>query len=152
MIQYTLRCENEHRFDSWFQSASAFDKLMSNGMLTCETCGSNTIEKAIMAPRVRTARSAATAPAQGESDPPIEQSLTTPETATERAIVDLKKHIEDNADYVGGNFAKEARSMHLGDTPERSIYGEANAEEARNLIEEGIPVAPLPFRPGRKSS
>ncbi len=151
MIQYTLKCENDHRFDSWFQSADAFDKLKASGLITCESCGSPKVEKAIMAPRVRTARAAASTIDEQQS-PSEAPDLNKPNNAAEIAIAELKKKIEDNADYVGGNFAEEARSMHLGDTPERSIYGEANAEEAKNLIEEGIPVAPLPFRPGRKSN
>ncbi|SHH73680.1 DUF1178 family protein [Cognatishimia maritima] len=153
MIQYALKCPDGHQFDSWFQNAAAFDKLRQAGMVTCAVCGSVDIEKAIMAPRVHPARSAAS-PAQ-EPEPvaaPKERPLSAPASAAEQALAEIKKHIEANSDYVGKNFAKEARAIHTGDAPERAIYGEANADEAKSLIEDGVPVAPLPFRPGRKSN
>jgi hypothetical protein len=70
----------------------------------------------------------------------------------EQAIAEIKKHVEENSHYVGKEFAKEARAMHLGDLPERPIYGEAKAEEAKSLIDDGIPVTPLPFTPNRKTN
>ena len=70
----------------------------------------------------------------------------------EQAIAEIKKHVEENSNYVGKDFAKEARAMHLGDLPERPIYGEAKAEEAKSLIDDGIPVTPLPFTPNRKTN
>lgn len=140
MIQFTLKCEADHRFDSWFQSAAAFDKLRGAGMVCCAVCGSTQVEKALMAPRVQTAR---TTP----------QADTASDTAArEQALAALRRKIEENSDYVGMNFAREARDMHDGLTAERSIYGEAKPEEARKLIEDGVPVAPLPFVPRRKSN
>jgi hypothetical protein len=153
MIQYTLKCEQDHQFDSWFQSAAAFDKLKAAGMVVCSVCGSSNVEKAIMAPRVRPARSAASTP--GEPDvtpPPQDHPLSRPDNQAEQAIAELKRQVEKNSDYVGDDFAREARAMHEGDAPERSIYGEAKPEEAKALVEDGIPVAPLPFRPGRKNN
>ncbi len=158
MIQYTLKCSQGHRFDSWFQSASAFDKLKAAGMVTCAACGETNVEKAIMAPRVRPARSAAQAPKDAEKDSATPSTktptpvLSQPTTEVEQALSELKKQVEANSDYVGANFAEEARAIHTGDAPERAIYGEANAEEAKSLVEEGVPVLPLPFRPGRKSN
>ena len=67
-------------------------------------------------------------------------------------ILELKKKIEANSEYVGTNFANEARSMYLGETPERSIYGEAKADDAKKLIDDGIPVMPLPFLPAKKAN
>ena len=147
MIQYTLKCDDDHQFDSWFQSAEAFDKLQAAGMVSCALCGSTKVTKAIMSPRVRPARKA-----QATTGEPSAPTLSAPTSAAEQAIADLKKQVEENSDYVGGNFVKEARAMHDGDAPERSIYGEAKPEDAKALIEEGIPVAPLPFRPGRKTN
>ena len=154
MIQYTLKCAQDHSFDSWFQSADAYDKLMTAGMVTCALCGDTNVKKAMMAPRVRPANKAVSAPVEGTPSPLPSPSgpLSTPSSDVEKALADMKKHVEANSDYVGVNFAKEARAMHEGDTPERSIYGEAKPEEAKALIEEGIPVTPLPFRPGRKSN
>lgn len=150
MIQYTLKCSEDHRFDSWFQSAEAFDKLKAAGMVTCAICGDSAVEKAMMAPRVRPARKAATP--QADAPAPAPGPLSQPSNDVEQALAHLKKQVEDNSDYVGMNFAKEARAMHVGDTPERAIYGEAKLDEAKALIEDGIPVAPLPFRPGRKTN
>lgn len=141
MIQYALKCDQGHDFDSWFQSASAFDKLQAAGHVACAVCGSETVDKAVMAPSV--ALSAEDAP---------EKPLRTSKTEQEKALTELRRHVEDNADYVGPRFAEEARSMYLGATPERAIYGEANGAEAKKLIEDGIPVAPLPFLPNRKAN
>ena len=153
MIQYALKCPEGHQFDSWFQNADAFDRLRQAGMVTCAVCGATNIEKAIMAPRVRPARAAASQtqkPAQPE--PQAARPLSAPASTAEQALAEIKKHIEANSDYVGTDFAKEARAIHTGEAPERAIYGEANADEAKSLIEDGVPVAPLPFRPGRKSN
>ncbi|WP_120502569.1 DUF1178 family protein [Roseovarius sp. EL26] len=149
MIQFTLKCDQDHRFDSWFQSADAFDKLKAAGMVTCAICGSGRVQKAIMAPRVQASRSKATTPAVE----PVksEAGALSPSTA-EQALAELKKKVEDNSEYVGMNFAQEARDMHEGTAPERAIYGEAKPEDAKKLIEDGVPVAPLPFIPGRKAN
>lgn len=146
MIQYTLKCSKDHRFDSWFQSAEGFEKLKAAGMVSCAICGETDVDKAIMAPRVRPARSAA-APVKEEPAP-----LSAPVNPAEQALAEMKKRVEENSDYVGDKFASEARAMHVGDAPERAIYGEAKLEDAKSLIEDGIAVAPLPFVPGRKSN
>lgn len=78
--------------------------------------------------------------------------LSRPSGKVEQAIAELRRKVEENSDYVGDSFVQEARAMHLGEAPERAIHGEAKLEEARELLEEGVPVMPLPFRPGRKSN
>ena len=145
MIQYALRCTDGHQFDSWFQSADAYEKLAAAGMVVCAVCGVDQVDKAIMAPSVRAARDIAVPAAP-------DKPLSTPQDPAEQALADLRQKVEQNSDYVGGNFAAEARAMHDGETPERSIYGEAQPAEARALIEDGIPVAPLPFMPQRKTN
>jgi len=155
MISYTLKCENDHRFDSWFQSADAFDKLLSAGLVTCPSCASVAVEKAIMAPRVRTARKAAAPPdhaAELGAEQTCEAPLSTPTTDQERAIAELKSKVEASSEYVGMEFASQARAIHDGDAPERPIYGEAAPEEALKLLQDGVPVAPLPFTPKRKTN
>jgi len=157
MIQFSLKCAEGHRFDSWFQSASAFEKLQGAGMVSCAICGSGSVEKALTAPRVRPARQAAeaaqpTAPAPVAEAPVAPGALTRPASPVEQQLAELRRKIEQNSDYVGMNFAKEARAMHDGTAPERAIYGEARPDEARKLLEDGIPVAPLPFIPGRKTN
>ncbi|WP_204113916.1 DUF1178 family protein [Shimia biformata] len=149
MIRFTLKCDNDHRFESWFKSGEAFDKLHAAGMVSCTDCGSTRVEKSLMAPRVRPARNAATTPA---ADNQPDRPLSSPETDAEAMLAKLRRHVEENSDYVGDKFASEARSMYLGETPARAIHGEAKPDEAKALIEDGVPVAPLPFRPARKSN
>lgn len=142
MIKYALKCEKGHGFESWFASASAYDSLRAAGHVTCAACGSAQVSKALMAPPVKTARKAAdAAPAEApQADDPS------------AALARMREEVEANATYVGGNFAKEARAQYLGDQPDRPIYGEAKPEEAKSLIEDGVPVAPLPFIPTRKAN
>jgi len=151
MIQYALKCSNGHSFDSWFKSAAAYDKLASAGMVTCTVCGCSQVEKAIMTPRVRPARSVeARAEAPMPEAAPID--MATPPPNVEEVLAELRRKVEENSDYVGKDFATEARKIHLGDAPERAIYGEAKPEEAKALIDDGVPVAPLPFVPSRKTN
>lgn len=136
MISYTLKCEHDHTFDSWFQSAEAFDKLLAAGMVTCSVCGALGVEKAVMAPRVRPARNAVS---------PTDRPLSAPASPAEQALAEMRKKIEENSEDVGEKFADEARKIHDGDAPERAIIGQAKPEDAKALIEDGIPVAPLPW-------
>lgn len=183
MINYSLKCAQGHSFDSWFQSASAFDKLAAAGLVACAFCGSTEVEKAIMAPRVRTGRKAVSgmgepeqnlpatseqqntptvstqtnAPAGPDSSPDsgpgaLSTPMSSEEAEMQKALGDLRRKVEANSDYVGKDFASEARAMHLGDAPERAIHGEAKPEEAKALIEEGISVVPLPFGRSRKTN
>lgn len=176
MIQYSLKCAEGHSFDSWFQSAAAYDKLADAGLVSCAICGGTKVEKAIMAPRVRPGRKAVSVIGEPETRPARSQSATAdsanaqapqqapsaaapgpgmlsrPTGELEQALTELRRKVEANSDYVGNSFVEEARAMHLGDVPERAIHGEAKPEEARELIEEGVPVMPLPFRVRRKSN
>lgn len=138
MIRYTLKCDQGHSFESWFQSAQAYDSLARAGHLSCALCGSARVDKALMAPAV--------AASEGETSPPA----LGPQTEIERRIAALREHVEKNSDYVGDRFATEARAIHAGESPDRPIWGEARLDEAKSLLEDGIAVAPLPF--GRKSA
>lgn len=135
MIRYTLKCTSDHSFDSWFQSAAAFDSLAAAGHVACPVCGATTVEKALMAPRVA-----------------VGADLSAPGSEAEKALADLRRKVEENSEYVGVNFVAEARKMHEGSVPERSIYGEARPEEAIKLLDEGVRLAPLPFMPSRKTN
>ncbi|MCB1336790.1 MAG: DUF1178 family protein [Maritimibacter sp.] len=145
MIRYALKCPEGHRFESWFRDAAAFEALAGAGHLACPDCGSSEIAKSLMAPQVRPARTAAAAPA-GETG----EGALAPETARERALAEMRRKVEAEADYVGLSFAREARAIHDGSKPARPIYGEAKPADAIALIEDGVPVAPLPFAPTRK--
>jgi hypothetical protein len=137
MIRYSLSCDQGHDFDSWFQSATAYDSLASAGHIACALCGSTAVTKTLMAPAVR---------------PTDKTALAAPQSDLERKLAALRQQVEENSDYVGLSFAAEARAMHEGLVPERSIYGEARLDEAKKLIEDGIPVAPLPFLPKAKAN
>jgi hypothetical protein len=155
MIRYTLHCSAGHAFDSWFQSAGSFDSLRGAGMVTCPDCGIAEVEKSLMTPQVRPARKASAPKSQATEDaahPPAPGPLATPASERERALAALRAHVEANSDYVGLNFAAEARAMHEGTAPARSIHGEAKLEEAKKLIEDGVQVAPLPFLPRSKAN
>ncbi len=149
MIQFTLKCSNNHRFDSWFQSSGTYDKLERAGMITCAVCGDATVTKAVMAPRVVHQRSAEPAAPRSEAKPAEDKQA---DPAAVRALAALKAHIESTSDYVGTNFVREARAMHEGSAPARAIYGEARPEEARRLLAEGVPIAALPFVPKRNTN
>lgn len=151
MIRYALKCDQNHSFDSWFQSAEAFDKLLGAGMVACSVCGSDSVEKSIMAPRVRPAKSAAKAPAPSPEPRPEPGVLSQPASPAETALAELRRNIEEKSENVGREFAREARAIHEGEAPERAIIGEAAPEEAKKLIDDGIPVAPLPWA-NRKSN
>lgn len=158
MIKFNLKCPEGHLFESWFKSGSAFDELSKAGMVTCPECGAATFEKALMAPDVRTTKAKTPADVPAPSTPPVPSqqadmhALAAPKSEAEAALKELRRQVQDNSEYVGNNFAKEARAIHLGDAPERSIYGEASREEAKELVDDGVPVAPLPFVPSRKTN
>ncbi len=139
MIRFTLKCAEAHSFESWFQSNEVFEGLRAAGHVTCPTCGTSKVEKTLMAPRVSTSKS-------GSGD------LAAPKGEVEKAIAAMRKEVEDNSEFVGLNFASEARAIHDGDAPDRAIYGEAHKDEAKKLIEDGVPVAPLPFVPKTKTN
>ena len=136
MIKFSLSCAEGHSFESWFQSGQAFDTLLQRGLVTCPHCGNADVSKALMAPAVSPARKA---PAPAPED-------------TAAKLAALRAEVEANSDYVGDRFASEARAMYLGDIPDRPIYGEANLKDAKALVEDGVPVLPLPFTPKRKTN
>jgi hypothetical protein len=142
MIRYSLKCGAGHGFDSWFKDAGGFAALQAAGQVACPVCGATEVEKELMAPAVRPARKAEAVK--------VRPDLSAPGSEIEEKVAALKRQIEENSEYVGMNFATEARAIHAGDAPERAIHGEAKPDEARAMIEDGLPVAPLPFLPARK--
>ncbi|MEM6303236.1 MAG: DUF1178 family protein [Pseudomonadota bacterium] len=140
MISFTLKCKNGHQFDSWFASSAAFDALEKAGHLSCALCGSAEVSKSLMAPRV-SARDA------DETTVPV---LSEPQSEAEKAIEEMRRKVEENADYVGRDFVDQARAMHEGTAQKRGIWGEARLDQARELAQKGVPVMPLPFGPKQK--
>jgi hypothetical protein len=157
MIRYALKCASDHRFESWFQSAAAYDGLAKAGHLSCPVCGDTKVEKAIMAPRVSSGEaSARPAPAASGAKSAVpavaERPLSTPSHPAEQMLRALREHVEKTSTYVGPRFAQEARAMHLGERDATVIHGEATPDEARALIEDGVPIAPLPLPPRGRSN
>lgn len=137
MIKYNLICPDEHEFEAWFQNSAVFDTQKAAGYLTCPHCGNADVNKAIMAPHIPKKESAKPAD-ENANDPGKIMSM----------MNRMRDHVEKNFDYVGDQFAEEARSMHYGEKETRDIYGETTPEEAAELFEEGVSVAPLPGVPG----
>lgn len=131
MIVYSLRCKNGHEFEGWFRDSASYDLQSEEGKLSCPTCNSRRVEKAIMAPAL----------AAGDRNP---EPGTSDARKMRQFMTGLRKYVQENAEYVGPKFAEEARKIHYGETVDRHIYGETTIEEARELAEEGVDVAPLP--------
>lgn len=138
MIRYALKCDESHRFDAWFASSDAFEAQASSGHVTCPQCGSSNVAKDVMAPNIAPASHAS----QGSE-------AATPTTSKEALdlLRKLRKSVEENAEFVGDRFASEARKIHHEEAESRGIYGSASRDEANDLLEEGIPVYPLPDLP-----
>ncbi len=130
MITYSLKCKNSHEFEGWFASSAAFDEQAAGGKLACPVCNSRKIEKAPMAPAVAGTKKAALSADEIKKMRPF--------------MTGMRKYIKENAEYVGPSFPEEARKIHYGEAEEKQIYGEATLQEAKELIEEGVDVAPLP--------
>ncbi len=159
MIRYTLVCEREHNFESWFANSAAYDKQVKRALVGCPICGSTKVEKAIMAPRL--ARSdkpiEAPPPTATPSAPPVSEApapvamMSPQEREFRTKLRELRDHLTKNAENVGRKFPDEARKMHYGEIEHRSIYGEASPQEAKDLHEEGIEFHPLPVLPDERN-
>ncbi len=146
MIVFDLTCEQAgHIFEAWFGSTDDYQSQKARGLVSCPVCGDMKVDKAMMAPRVSAKSNTRATPAKsyakGDTAPPTPAEVK----AMLTKLADAQKRALDGSDYVGGRFADEARAIHLGETEQRSIHGEATPVEAKSLIEDGISVAPLPF-------
>ncbi len=136
MIRYSLLCDSAHKFEGWFRSSADFDRQAEEGLLECPVCGSEEVRKAIMAPAV--ARSSAA---------PLSEILPERRAAMAAAVARARDYVEKNFENVGNRFPEEARRIHYGEAEERGVYGRAKPKEVRELVEEGIAIAPLPAAP-----
>ncbi len=165
MIKYALVCNRKHTFETWFANSAAYDKQVKRKLVTCPVCDSAKVVKALMAPRL-TARSnkrsrkvienhaAENSATESVIAPPAPMPESSPvammspqEKEFRSKLKELRDHLVKNSDNVGNKFPEEARRMHYGETEHRSIYGEASPEEAKELIEEGVELLPLPVLP-----
>ncbi|TZG29321.1 DUF1178 family protein [Sphingomonas montanisoli] len=147
MIVFDLQCAQEHVFEIWFGSSEDYEAQKARGLVACPYCGSDKVEKAVMAPRVaakgnqrqETIPANASVPmAGGAVDPAAHKAMMV-------ALSKMQAKMLEGSDNVGDRFADEARAMHLGETDARPIHGRTSIDEARALVEEGVPVAPLPL-------
>lgn len=147
MIVFDLSCDKGHRFEGWFGSSADYEDQRARGLLVCPACGSGDVNKAPMAPAV---------PAKGNSRqevlPPAEPAQLMANAPmppqVQKALAALAKAQAEalkGSTWVGDKFAEETRKMHYGERDEAPIHGQASLAEAKALIEEGVPVAPLPF-------
>ena len=134
MIAYQLACRRGHEFEGWFKDSAAYDIQEASGSLSCPMCGDAHVRKAVMAPAIKTRKGKAETPA---GEPPQRRQY----------VAGIRKFLKENAEYVGPRFAEEARKIHYGEREQAHIYGEATLGEARELVEEGVDVAPVPADP-----
>lgn len=138
MIRYSLHCDKGHEFEGWFSTSADYEMQLSAGFLSCPTCGSTSIHKALMAPAVSTSRVQE------------KRQQVAMDTVRREAMAKLKEAVQairESSEDVGERFPEEARKIHYGETDARGIIGQASADEVRELIDEGIEVAPLPVLP-----
>ena len=140
MIRYALLCVQQHEFDGWFPSSAGFEAQAASGEVRCPVCGSAEVRKALMAPGLGrgTKRGAKRSEISAAPEPAQKMNMM---------MLALRKHVEENCDYVGDKFAEEARRIHFGEADPRGIHGEATAEEARSLADDGVEFMPIPVFP-----
>lgn len=149
MIRYDLICDKGHEFDAWFSNSDSFDTQNKRGFVECTNCGSNKIEKQIMAPNIAAKGNRNTDVMPAPSTP---QPMMTPPADPRMQMMlhmmrEMRAHVEKTAENVGDKFADEARKQHYNETEKRGIYGSATPGDAQALLEEGIEVFPLPRLP-----
>lgn len=137
MIQYSLSCENDHKFEAWFKSASAYDDQAARGVVTCPICASSHVSKALMAPAIARKDNQRVALSAGHPE----------QVELRKKLKALREKIVAETDYVGDRFAAEARKIHDQEVEARAIYGEATSDEVAGLVEDGIDFMPLPNLP-----
>ena len=152
MILFNLRCGEGHTFEAWFRNGDTYERQAKAKAIACPLCGSHSVEKALMAPRIAKKRGREEAPQQavapvapGGAEMPAEDRAKAAELL--RALREARRLVEANCDYVGDRFAEEARRIHYGEVEKHGIYGESTEDEARSLAEEGIEFGRIPWLP-----
>lgn len=149
MIHYQLRCGAAHEFDGWFKDSTGFERQAKRGLITCPVCADTNVTRALMAPGIpRKGRNemaaAETVPAPAPAKPAAGGVIP---DAVRAVLQKLRAEVEKHCDYVGHDFAEEARRIHHGETEPRGIYGESTDEEAEALADEGIGISRIPWLP-----
>lgn len=138
MIKYSLVCRDGHEFEGWFQDGAAYEAQVARAQIACPHCGSNAVDKAIMAPAIAK---------RAERDGKAAPETSSPPSEHHQILRRIRDEIRAKAEYVGPRFAEEARRIHFDESEPRGIYGEASIEEAQGLAEDGIPFLPVPRLP-----
>jgi hypothetical protein len=133
MIKYDLSCTNDHTFEVWFRDSAACNEQVASGEVVCPHCGDADVRKALMAPAINKAE---------HKDPERKRAVAMAQQM--HLLREFRRQVEDNCDDVGADFPEEARKIHYGETKHRNIFGEADLDEAKELIEEGIELFPVP--------
>ncbi|HEX4693878.1 DUF1178 family protein [Sphingomonas sp.] len=133
MIVFDLKCTSAHVFEAWFGSSADYEDQRARGLVACPLCGDGTIDKAVMAPAVGAKGN------RSDSPPPavIKAAMAALASAQAKAL--------EGSEWVGAAFAGRARAMHAGDEEPAPIHGQATIAQAKEMIEDGVPVAPLPL-------
>lgn len=152
MIHYQLRCESGHEFDGWFKSSDGFEEQSAAHMVSCPSCGSVHVERALMAPMLPRKNREIMRPSETPSELGLPQTAggAIPD-AVRSALQKLREEVEKNCEYVGADFVEEARRIHYGEAKPRGIYGESSEEDVEALAEDGIGVARIPWMPRNDS-
>jgi hypothetical protein len=156
MIHYQLCCGADHEFDGWFKDSANFERQAKRGLISCPVCADTQVRRALMAPGIK--KKGRGPVIEAESNLPVVQnpqpSLPSAQSAggimpdqVRAALLKLRAEVEKNCDYVGPNFAEEARRIHNGESQPRGIYGESTEAEAEALADDGIGVAQIPWLP-----
>lgn len=149
MIVFDLQCSPAgHRFEGWFGSSQDYDDQQARGLVSCPSCGSAEVAKAVMAPNVGRKGNqmpvpVTSAPAPAPAQPVANAPLPPEAVAMLKAVAAMQAEAIKTSTWVGEKFADDARAMHYGEKDAAAIHGRATLDEARELMEEGIPVAPL---------
>jgi len=156
MILFDLKCGKGHVFEAWFRDGTTAEKQIAGRKIACPSCGTAKVQKAPMAPRIGKSGKPAAAES-GTAEPSQPQGVVMTKEMASKAVQlrkelgELRKKIEANCDYVGGQFAEEARKIHYGETEARGIYGETSEEQAQELTDEGIEFSRVPWLPRQDS-
>ncbi len=142
-----LRCQQDHAFEGWFASEQDYLDQRQRGLLQCPLCGTSDVHKTLSAPRInrggRGKEGAASAPRVPADPGAAQNSESAVSVPAQAAWLQAARRMLAQAEDVGPRFADEARRMHRGETPERTIKGEASVADAVQLLDEGIAVLPL---------
>lgn len=152
MIKYSLKCDeavckDKDPFDGWFQNSQAYDTQITNGQLTCPFCGSENVSKSLMSPSINSPK---------KNDSKLKDELKLPHKFKEDKALEknidvmtvlrtIKKEVQKNAEFVGDNFANEAKAIKLGKSKERAIYGNAKSKEIKELKNKGFDIISIPW-------